>query len=346
MLVETSLRQVPLAELPAAAARLERLGFDGLAQPELRNDPFLTIGLLAASTERLTLATSVALAFPRSPMVVAYLARDLQELSAGRFRLGLGTQVRGHIERRYSVPWDSPGPRLRDYLQALRAIWRCWDQGEPLDYQSRFYRFSLMTPEFSPEPSRYGPIPIQIAAVNRYNLQLAGELCDGLRLHPFCTVRYLRDVVRPSLQSGAARSGRDLAHFALIGGGFVVTGGDPATVARGREEARRRVGFYGSTRVYRPVLELHGWGELGTRLGRLAAVGRWEALAGEVDDEVLEAFCVAGTYEQIGARVADRFAGLLDWLQLPLPADALEQPDRLSGALHDLSQVPGRSAGA
>jgi probable F420-dependent oxidoreductase len=279
-------------------------------------------------------------------MVVAYLARDLQELSGGRFRLGLGTQVRGHIERRFSAPFEPPGPRLRDYLLALRAIWRCWDQRAPLDYQGRFYRFSLMTPEFSPGPGRYGPIPIQIAAVNGYNLQLAGEQCDGLRVHPFCTRRYLREVIWPLVQRGAARAGRDLQRFALIGGGFVVTGGDRETVARGREEARRRVAFYGSTRVYRPVLDLHGWGDLGTRLGRLVALGRWDDLAAEVDDEVLDAFCLAGTYEQIAERVAERYGGLLDWLQLPLPADALEQPDRLSGALRDLGRVPGRGSTA
>lgn len=346
MRVETSLRDLPLAELSDQARLIERLGFDGLAQPETDHDVFLTVGQLAAATSRVRLATGVAIAFPRSPMVVAYAARDLQELSGGRFSLGLGTQVRGHIERRFSTVWDTPGPRLRDYLLALRAIWRCWDEGGPLDYQGRFYRFSLMTPEFSPGPSRHGPIPLQIAAVNPYNLQLAGELCDGLRIHPFSTPEYLRQVILPNLRLGAARSGRDLDHFELIGCGFLATGGDAAAVNQARQEARRRIAFYGSTRVYRPVLELPGWADLGTRLGRLVALGRWGDLAAEVSDEVLDAFCIAGTYEQLPGRVAARLAGQIDRLQLPLPPDALQHPDRLAACVQALQAIPGRSAGS
>jgi probable F420-dependent oxidoreductase len=287
MLIETNLRNAPITELAGLAARAEVLGFDGIAQSELRGDSFLAVGLMATRTSRVRLATSVAIAFPRSPTVVAYLARDLQALSANRFALGLGTQVRAHVERRFAAPWGAGGPRLRDYLQALRALFDCWDRGGPLNYQGKFYQLSLMTPEFSPGPSCFGPVPLQIAAVNPYNLQLAGELCDGLRVHSFTTPAYTRDVILPNLAKGAARAGRSPDKVEVTGGGFIATGPDEATVAAKREDARRRIAFYGSTRAYRPVFEHHGWTDLSPALARLVAQGRWDDLPGLVPDRAI-----------------------------------------------------------
>src|SRR4051812_30332585 len=221
MRVETYLGDVSWSEIGREAALAEELGFDGLAQAELKRDPFIPLTLAGAATKRILLATSVAIAFPRSPMAVAYTARNLQDLSGGRFELGLGTQVKGHIERRFSTVWDSPGPRLREYVQALRAIWDTWQHGAPLNYQGKFYAFSLMTPEFSPPPSTFPPPKVHIAAVNDYNIQLAGELCDGLHVHAFATPEYTRDVIWPNILKGARRAGRALADFELVGGGFI-----------------------------------------------------------------------------------------------------------------------------
>lgn len=342
MRIEAHLPDVPMADLARVARRVEELGFDGIAQPELRSDPFVALAAIATATARVRLATSVAIAFGRSPMVVAYTARNLQDLSGDRFALGLGTQVKGHVERRFSAAWGSPGPRFREYLLGLRAIWECWEQGTPLDFRGEFYRFTLMTPEFSLGPSQYGPIPVQTAAVNPYNIQLAGELADGLRAHPFSTPEYTRDVIWPNLRIGAARTGRSLEGFEVIGTGFIATGPDDAAVAAAREAARKRIAFYGSTRVYRPVLEHHGWGELGARLVQMVARGEWEALAGAVSDEVLDRFCVAAPYGTIAGRVEARLGGLVDWISLPFHAEESPARDRLGQALAELRAVPGR----
>ncbi|MDI3339438.1 MAG: TIGR03617 family F420-dependent LLM class oxidoreductase [Sphaerobacter sp.] len=339
MQIETVLGDAPLAALPALARHAEALGFDGIAQPELRHDPFVALALAAPATTRVQLATSVAIAFPRSPMVVAYQARDLQDLSGGRFVLGLGTQVKGHIERRFSTVWDAPGPRLREYAQALRAIWRTWQTGEPLDFQGRYYAFTLMTPEFSPGPSAYPPIPIEIAAVNPYNARLAGELCDGLRVHPMTTPAYLRDVLWPAVRQGAARAGRDLRTFRMVGGGFIATGADEAAVQAAREEARYRIAFYASTRTYLPVLEHHGWADLNPRLRRLIAEQRWDALASVIPDDVLDAFCVSGTYDTIATRVRERLEGLVDVVMVALPPDPARPDDRYLAALAALKAI-------
>lgn len=346
MKIETILPDSPLGEIPRLAQQAEALGFDAIAQPELRHDPFVALALAAPATRRALLATSVAIAFPRSPMVVAYQARDLQDLAGGRFVLGLGTQVKGHIERRFSTIWDSPGPRLREYVESLRAIWATWQTGAPLNYQGKFYSFTLMTPEFSPPPSAYAPPAVQIAAVNPYNARLAGEVCDGLRVHPMTTPEYLRDVLWPEVRKGAARSGRDLDGFAMIGGGFIATGPDEAAVQAAREQARYRIAFYGSTRTYLPVLEHHGFETLNPALRRLIADNRWDQLATVVPDEVLDAFCFAGTYDRIAAVVRERLHALVDWIDLPLPPDPERPDDRYLAALAELRRIRPATSGA
>lgn len=344
MRVETHLPDVPWGDVAAYAASVETLPFDSLAAAELKRDPFLTCTLAATTTSRVDLATSVAIAFPRSPMVVAYQARNIQDLSGGRFVVGLGTQVKGHIERRFSTVWDSPGPRLREYIESLRAIWDTWQHGTPLNYQGKFYSFTLMTPEFSPPPSEFAAPKIHIAAVNQYNIRLAGELCDGLRVHPFSTPEYTRDVIWPSLEAGAAKSGRSLDNFEVIGTGFIATGATDEEVAKAREDVRYRIAFYASTRTYLPVLEHHGWQDINPALRSLIAENRWEDLPTAVPDEVLDGFCISGTWDTIVDQIRPRLEGLIDMTSFQMPPDPSHPDDRYMAALEGLRSLKTRTA--
>ncbi|MCA1666355.1 MAG: TIGR03617 family F420-dependent LLM class oxidoreductase [Thermomicrobia bacterium] len=339
MRLEASLHDVPWREIPAYARTIEALGFDSIAQPELRRDPFLPLTLVSTATERARLVTSVAIAFPRSPMANAYTAWNLQEMSNGRFVLGLGTQVKGHIERRFSTVWGAPGPRLRDYILGLRAIWEAWQHQTPLAFKGEFYAMDLMTPEFSPPPLAVPPPGIQIAAVNAYNIQLAGELCDGLRIHPFSTPAYTRDVIWPNVAIGAKKSGRSLASFEMVGGGFIATGATEAEVQSAREQARYRIAFYASTRTYLPVLAHHGWEAMNGELRRLIAQQRWSDLATVVPDAVLDEFCVSGTYDTIVAGIRARYEGLVDCVGFPVPQDSDAPRDQYMQALDSLREL-------
>ena len=301
-----------LAAIPAEAAWAEAIGYDAISKNENSHDSFMPLTLAATSTTRALLQTSVAIAFPRSPMVVAYTARDLQDLSQGRFRLGLGTQVKGHIERRFSTTWESPGPRLREYVQALKTIWAAWETGERLDYQGKHYQFSLMTPFFSPGPSEFPPPPVFAAAVNAYNCQVAGEVADGLMLHSLTSPEYVRDVVRPALARGAERTGRDPGSIKVTGGGFLITGPSRASLRAAQAEVRQRIAFYASTRTYHSVLAAHGFEEIGQRLHEMSLRGEWAEMGELVSDEMLEAFAVSGEYDEIAGEFWRRYGGLLD----------------------------------
>src|SRR5262245_50409734 len=232
MRILTTLPQDDLAEVPAAARAAEAAGYDGFVTSENKNDPFLALGVAAVNTSRTTLSTGVAIAFSRSPMPVANAAWDLQVSSRGRFVLGLGTQVRAHNENRFSVPWSAPAPRMREYVAALRAIWRCWERGDKLAYRGQHYKFTLMTPNFTPASTGQPMVPVTMAAVGPGMLRVAGELCDGVRLHGFCTRRYQDLVVMPELRAGMLTSGRAREHFEIAGGGFVATGPDEEAVAK------------------------------------------------------------------------------------------------------------------
>jgi len=274
-------------EVGPFAAAVEGAGFDTLMTAELNHDVFAPLALAALATQRIELTPSIAVAFPRSPTIMASQAWDLQANSNGRFVLGLGSQVRGHNERRFGIAWSPPAPRLRDYVRALRAIWRCWETGEKLDYRGEHYKLTLMTPDFSPEPTGLPMVPVTIAAVGGAMLRVAGEVCDGVRLHPLCSRRYVEEVALPRLADGMGRSGRSRANFDVFGGGFVVTGPDQKTVAEGMEWVRKRVAFYGSTRSYLPILALHGLDELGQKLHAMSLEGHWNEMAAEVPDEVV-----------------------------------------------------------
>ena len=323
----------------AEAAWAEGMGYDGVASSDTAHDPFMALTLAATATARVTLETHVAIAFPRSPMVVAYTARDLQDLSGGRFRLGLGTQVKGHIERRFATPWEAPGPKLREYIQALRHIWQSWDSGELLDFQGRFYRFSLMTPFFSPGPGQNQPPPIFNAAVNGYNCRVAGEVSDGLVLHTFTSAEYARRVVKPNIAAGAEKAGRNPADIKVNGGGFIVTGGSEAAVQAAVAETRRRIAFYASTRTYFPVLECHGFTEIGQRLHQLSLEGKWEEMGRLVSDEMLDAFAVVGEYDEIADKLLARYRGLVDEVSLSVKTGGTAEESEVRRIIRRLQEA-------
>ncbi len=343
MRVETGLPIADWRKVGPAAAAAEAAGFDGVMSFEIQHDPFAPLAFAALATERVRLGTAIAVCFPRSPMVTANTAWDLHVHSKGRFTLGLGTQVKGHNERRFSVPWSPPLPRLREYVESLRAIWRCWENGEKLDYQGEHYRFTLMTPEFCPPPSGLPAIPISIAAVRPAMMKLAGRVCDGVRLHGFATKKYIDEVAMPQVEAGLAKADRARESFEVWGGGFVVTGKDEAALAKGREQIRYRVAFYGSTRSYHPVLDVHGWGDLGMKLHAMSKEGRWKEMAAEVPDDVLDTFAVTAPYPDLARKIEERFGGVTDSLTLGTPTDIPEGPAR--ELLQDIQRIESRFKG-
>ena len=338
MRVFTALPLHPWCGAEPAATTAEAAGFDGLMTVELGHDPFAPLAIAALATRRVELTTSVAVAFPRSPTIVASQAWDLHTNSNGRFVLGLGSQVKGHNERRFGITWSPPAPRLRDYIGALRALWRCWATGERLDYRGSHYQLTLMTPDFSPEPNGLPPIPVAIAAIGEAMLRVAGEVCDGVRLHPLCSRRYLEEICLPQIGEGMRRSGRIRANLDIHGGGFVATGPDDVAVAQAIEIVRRQIAFYGSTRTYLPILSLHGLGDLGLRLHRLSVLGRWNEMAAEISDDVVRLFAACGTYQEIVGVIEARFGGLADTIELNFPANA--PPGLRRELLTDIHRIP------
>ena len=312
MRVRYRLGSSDLGAVAAEAAWAESMGYDGISSNETAHDPFLPLAIAATATSRVTLETRVAIAFPRSPMVLAHTGRDLQDLSKGRFQLGLGTQVKGHIQRRFSTLWESPGPRLREYVQALRHIWDCWANGTKLDFQGRHYQFSLMTPFFNPGPSQFSAPTVSTAAVNAYNCRVAGEVSDGLMLHSLTSAEYIKQVVKPSLNQGAIQAGRDPAAVSISGGGFIITGPNASSIREAQAEVRRRISFYASTRTYFPVLECHGFQEIGQQLHEMSLKEEWAEMAEVVNDEMLDAFSVSGEYDEIADKFIQRYGGLLN----------------------------------
>jgi len=337
------LPQDDLRNVAAAAKAIEAAGYDGAITMENKHEPFLPLAVAATATERVELVTGIAIAFARSPMVVAEAAHDLQTASRGRFVLGLGTQVKGHNERRFSVPWSPPAPRLREYIEGMRAIWRSWEKGEKLNYVGEHYQFTLMTPNFIPEPNGLPPIPVTIAAVGPAMLRLAGRACDGVRLHPFCTRRYLEQAVMPRIDEGLARGGRKRANFEITGGGYVVTGPDDETVDKLFEWVRYRVAFYGSTRSYFPVWEAHGLEDLGLKLHEMSKRGEWDKMAAEIPDDVARLFAAVGKHDTIAAEIEKRFGDVTDTLNASMtttPRTTLT-PD----LIQDIRRIPTRFEG-
>jgi probable F420-dependent oxidoreductase len=298
--------------IAAQAIKAEESGYDGVWSAETNHDPFLPIAVGAAATEKLEFGTGIAVAFARNPMTLAVLANDLQVLSKGRFMLGMGSQIKPHITKRFSMPWSHPAPRMRELILAIRAIWRTWETGEPLAFRGEFYTHTLMTPFFNPGPNPYGNPKILLAAVGELMTEVAGETGDGFLVHGFSTERYLREVSLPALERGAAKAGKTRQDLTVSYPGFIVTGPDDKTMAAAAKGVREQIAFYGSTPAYRPVLELHGWGDLQPELNTLSKRGEWEKMGELINDDILNAFAVVAPLDQVAAEVRNRFDGLVD----------------------------------
>lgn len=299
----------PHAPSPAAgeaAMEAAEMGYAGFFTAETQHDPFLPIVSAAPAAPDLEYGTAIALAFPRSPMVTAMISWDLARMTRGKFLLGLGTQVKAHITRRFSTEWGSPGPRLRDYILALRAIWDTWQNAVPLKYDGDFYKFSLMTPFFNPGPIPHPEVPIYIAGVNEYLSRLAGELCQGFHVHPFHTTAYLDSVVLPNIDAGAKRAGRSLDDVDRVTTVFVMTGADDSEVEQAMAGVRQQISFYASTPSYRPVLEASGW-EFGEKLHSMSRRGEWDKMPAEVPDEAVLSVGVAAPVDKLAEAIKDRY---------------------------------------
>jgi probable F420-dependent oxidoreductase len=281
----------------------------------------VSIALAARSTSRVKLGTGVTIALARSPMTLAVTANDLQLISEGRLLLGLGSQVKAHVTRRFSMPWIQPVGQMHEFVLAMRAIWRSWHEGEKLDFEGDYYSHTLMTPFFNPGPNPYGPPPVLLAGVGSKMTALAGEVADGFMCHGFATERYLREVVVPSLEAGRAKSGRDLDGFEISGLPFVVTGATEEQMAASAAGVREQIAFYAATPAYRPVLELHGWGDLQTELNAMTKHGRWKEMGGLIDDGMLNTFAVVAEPHQVAEEVLRRYRGIFTRMHLYLKAE-------------------------
>jgi probable F420-dependent oxidoreductase len=310
----------------ADAARVaESDGYDGWFAVETQVDPFLACAVAAERTQRVEIGTGIAVALARNPMTVALQANDVQALSGGRFVLGLGSQIKPHITRRYSMPWSKPAARMREFILAIRAIWDTWATGAPLDFQGDFYTHTLMAPFFDPGPNPQGNPKIMLAAVGPLMTEAAGEVADGLLVHGFSTERYLREATLPALERGFAKSGRSREGFEITAPAFVVARDTDEEVAEGVQFIKNQIGFYGSTPAYRPVLELHGWGELGDELKAMTKRGEWDKLAEMIDDEVVRTFAIVGSPEDAIAEIKKRYGDIATRITLTLPPERDER---------------------
>jgi alkanesulfonate monooxygenase SsuD/methylene tetrahydromethanopterin reductase-like flavin-dependent oxidoreductase (luciferase family) len=316
MRVITTIPQNKLKLAAAAAQDIEARGFDGIVTQENKHDAFLPLAAAATVTEKVELATGIAISFNRSPMVAAQMAWDLRESSNGRFVLGLGTQIKAHNEKRFSVPWSAPAPRMREYLQALRAIWHTWATGERLRFEGEHYTFTLMTPNFTPEHTVPGLPKVTLAAVGPY----------------------MEDTIVPRIDKGLAKTGRSRANFEISGGGFVATGPDDESVAKMLDWVRYRIGFYGSTPAYYPVLEAHGMQELGLKLNRMTKEGKWDKIAAEIPDDLLHLCCAVGRHDKIAGVIGTRFGGISDTLFASISTDV--PSDFPPDLIQDIQKIP------
>jgi probable F420-dependent oxidoreductase len=301
-----------LAAVPARVAAAEEAGLDCLWASETVNDPFLTLALAAEHSRDVSLGTSITIAFARNPMSLAYTTNQLQEYSRGRLIVGLGSQVRGHIERRFSSTWSRPAARMREYVLALRAIWSSFNEGTPLDFRGEFYTHTLMTPLFAPRPHAMGAPRVFLAAVGERMTEVAGEVADGVITHGFSSARYVREVTLPALQRGLERAGRTRADIELTCPGFIAVADTDEKLAKARAALRQQVAFYGSTPAYVPVLEVHGWGDLQPELYDCSRRGAWDDMARLVDDEMLDTLTIITRPESLAGEVRQRYGGLAD----------------------------------
>jgi probable F420-dependent oxidoreductase len=326
-----------LADAGAGARQLEQAGYSGGWTAETNHDPFLPLTLAAEHTSELELGTAIAVAFARNPMTLAGVAWDLQAYSKGRFTLGLGSQIKPHITKRFSMPWSHPAPRMREMVLAIRAIWDTWLNGTPLAFRGEFYTHTLMTPFFTPSAADLGDagLPkIVLAGVGELMTEVAGEVCDGFICHGFTTERYLREVTIPALHRGREKAGKSMEGFEIVGPSFVVTGETDEALEQASAGTRQQIAFYGSTPAYRPVLELHGWGDLQAELNTLSKRGDWVEMGKLIDDEILNTFAVVGTPEQIGPELHRRYGDVISRISFYAPY--ANDPDRWGKVIADI----------
>lgn len=301
-----------LDAVPERSRLLEASGYDGAFSAEVSSNPFFPLVLAAEHTERIELLTGIAVAFARNPMNMANLAHDLNAYSKGRFILGIGSQIRPHITKRFSMPWSHPAARMREFILAMRAIWDCWYEGKPLAFEGEFYQHTLMTPMFVPSELRYGPPRVILAAVGPKMAEVAGETSDGVLAHAFTTERYMREVTLPAIERGLTKAGRDRSQFEVACPVFVVTGLDEESFASSMTAHRKQIAFYGSTPAYRPVLEMHGWGALQDELNLLSKRGEWDAMGDCITDEILHEFAIVAEPQDVPRLVKERCGDILD----------------------------------
>jgi probable F420-dependent oxidoreductase len=301
-----------LASVPERTRAVEQAGLDCLWASETANDPFLSLALAAEHSQHLSLGTAITIAFARNPMSLAYTTNQLQEFSEGRLILGLGSQVKAHIERRYSAQWSRPAARMREFVLALRAIWASWNEGVPLDFRGDFYTHTLMTPLFTPRPHRFGPPLVLLAAVGERMTEVAGEVADGVITHGFSSSRYVREVTLPALERGLVVSGRTRADVQVTCPGFVAVVENDRQETKARAAMRKQVAFYGSTPAYRSVLELHGWGDLQPELNALSKRGAWDDMSELIDDGMVDTFTIIARPDALVPELRARYGGVAD----------------------------------
>jgi len=321
-----------------AAQRAEALGYDIVSTPETGHDSMLTAALGAAATERIEIQTSVTIAFPRSPTVLAMEAWDIHQLSKGRFALGLGSQVKGHNINRFSVEWSPPAPRMKEYIQMLKAVWHSFQTGEKPDFVGKHYHFTLMTPNFNPGPIDYAPPKVHLACVGDAMARVAGDVADGVLPHGFMTDKYMRDVVLPNIAAGLKRSGRTWDDIEISGGGFTVFGETESEIEQGLERLRQPISFYGSTRSYHEVFEVNGLKDLGMQLHSLSLQGKWEEMKEVIPEDVLRTFAQTSTYDQLPEfiRTHREYASRIT---LALPASTPQERERLQHVIGEVQKV-------
>lgn len=301
-----------LIDIAEEAGELEQQGADIATSIEGRHDPIIQLAVAASATERIKLMTGITVAFARSPMTLALSAHDVNALSRGRLMLGLGSQIKPHIEKRYSMPWSRPAARMREYIQALKAIWACWYEGAALDFRGEFYTHTLMAPMFIPTDIEYGAPPVLVAAVGPLMTENAAEVADGILLHPFTTEEYIRTVTLPAMEAGLAKSGRSRGDLQLVGAPFFVTGNTEEEFNKVKLAAKKQIAFYGSTPAYRGVLESIGYGELQSELHRLSRAAQWEQMGGCIDDALLDKLALVGEPAKLSQKLSRRFGDIFD----------------------------------
>lgn len=330
-----------LSIVPERIRLLEEMGFDGAFTLETNVDPFFNLLLAAEHSSRIELITGVAIAFARSPMTTALQSWNLQEYSGGRFILGIGSQVRAHVEKRFSMPWHGPAKQMREYVLALRAIWDHWQNGTKLNFRGEFYTHAVTNPVFTPAPLAGPPPKIHVGGLGPRMVEMAGEVADGLFAHPFITPKFLHEVQVPALERGLAKSGRTLADFDMPAMIITITGRNDEEIERAEANVRRLLAFYGSTPNYHSVLEAHGWNDLGPILNRMSKEGRWAEMPAELPDEMVEQFCVKGRPSEIPKLIEERSAGLVD--RLTLYAPYASEPELWGDIVTGVKALPGKT---